>query len=242
MRHSGDPDDYGLPRVDVVVPDDARELDRDIVAYRREERRQRRRARWRRLTSPITRFGLAAPFIAGALMIALISGTLITVFGPEPVPQATGRPIADRPSARPGQIGGVLPDGLVVVPGHRKRLIDLRPAVILIVPPSCRCESTVNELSRQAHEYRIGLYLVADQRGAATVSAEQRTKEMRDLAGAARYGVAIVAEDTKAVLATSYQATGLTAVLVHADGVVDDVLRGVPPQPRLERRLEQLQS
>ncbi|MGH3387930.1 MAG: hypothetical protein ACRDOO_03545 [Actinomadura sp.] len=241
MRHSGDPDDYGLPRVDIVVPDDARELDRDIVAYRREERRRRRRARWRRLVGPLTRFGLAAPFIAGALLIALVSGTLITMFGPEPAPRATGRPVADRPSAAPGQIGGVLPDGQVVVPGHRKRLIDLRPALILVVPPRCRCESTVNELSRQAHEYRIGLYLVADQRGAA-VPAEQRTKEMRELAGAARYGVAIVAEDGKAVLATTYQAAGLTAVLVHADGVVDDVLRGLSAPPRLERRLEQLQS
>ncbi|WP_262402492.1 hypothetical protein [Actinomadura sp. CNU-125] len=40
MRSDGDPDpdDYGLPRVDIVVPDDARELDRDVVAYRREER------------------------------------------------------------------------------------------------------------------------------------------------------------------------------------------------------------
>lgn len=241
MRQSGDPDDYGLPRVDIVVPDDARELDRDILAYRREERRRRRRARWRRVTLPITRFGIAAPLIAGALLIALISGTLITVLGPEPTPKATGRPVADRPSARPGQIGGVLPDAQIVVPGHRRRLIDLRPAVILVIPPNCRCGATVNEVSRQAHEYAIGLYLVADQRGG-TVPAEERDKEMRDLAGAARYGVAIVAEDAAAVLATTYQASGLTAVLVHADGVVDDVLRGLPPQPRLEQRLQHLQS
>ena len=99
----------------------------------------------------------------------------------------------------------------------------------------------MNELSRQAHEYRIGFYLVADQRDT-TVSAEQRTRDMRDLAAAARYGVAIVAEDAKAVLATTYQATGLTAVLVHADGVVDEVLRDLPAPPHLERRLEQLQS
>jgi hypothetical protein len=241
VRQSGDPDDYGLPRVDIVVPDDARELDRDIIAYRREERRRRRRARWQRLAAPITRFGLAAPFIAGALLIALISGTLITVFGPRPAPRASGRPVAVQPTAGPGQIGGVLPGGQIVVPGHRRQLIDLRPALILVVPRNCRCESTVNELSRQAHEYRIGLYLVADQRDI-TVPAEERAKEMRDLAGAARYGVAIVAEDAKAVLATTYQASGLTAVLVRADGVVDDVLRGLPAQPRLETRLEQLQS
>ena len=241
MRQSGDPDDYGLPRVDIVVPDDARELDRDIIAYRREERRRRRRARWRRLAGPITRFGIAAPIIAGALLIALISGTLITVFGPRPEPRVSGRPVPVQPTAAPGQIGGVLPDGQIAVPGHRRQLIDLRPALILVVPPNCRCESTVNELSRQAHEYRIGLYLVADRRDT-TVPTEEQAKEMRDLAGAARYGVAIVAEDAKAVLATTYQASGLTAVLVRADGVVDDVLRGLPAQPRLETRLEPLQS
>ena len=31
-------DDSGLPPVDIVVPDDARELERDVQAYRREQR------------------------------------------------------------------------------------------------------------------------------------------------------------------------------------------------------------
>jgi hypothetical protein len=241
VRHSGDPDDYGLPRVEIVVPDDARELDREVLAYRREERRRRRRTRWQRLASPLTRYGLAAPIIAVALLLALVSGTLITVFGPRPAPRAAKAPVAERPTAEPGQIGGVLPDGQVTVPGHRKRLIDLRPAVIVIVPPACRCESTVDELSRQTERYRIGLYLVADRRHLKNSTGES-AKEMRKLAGAARHTVAIVAQDDKAVLATTYEATGLTAVLVHTDGVVADVLRNLPPGRNLDDQLKRLQS
>ncbi|HEY8479887.1 MAG TPA: hypothetical protein VIL71_08675, partial [Spirillospora sp.] len=92
MRPDGDdqePDDYGLPRVDVVVPDDARELERDVLAYRREQRRQRRRRRIRRLTRPLTRFGIAVPIIAVALLMALLSGILMTAFGPKPAPRPT---------------------------------------------------------------------------------------------------------------------------------------------------------
>ncbi|MBC6459238.1 hypothetical protein [Actinomadura sp. HBU206391] len=241
MRHSGDPDDYGLPHVDIVVPDDARELDPDIVAYRREERRRRRQRRWRRVASPLTRYGLAAPIIAGALLIALISGTVITVFGPNPVPRATGAPVAQRPTAARGKIGGVLPEGQVDVPGHRKQLIDLRPAVLMIVPPGCRCETTIDEMSRQTNDYRIGLYLVADRRDAEE-TVQQSAKEMRKLAGAARHAVAIVARDEDAVLATTYQAAGLTAVFVHADGVVDDVMKNLQPGLHLEKRLQRLQN
>jgi hypothetical protein len=241
VRHNGDPDDYGLPHVDIVVPDDARELDPDILAYRREERRRRRRRRSRRLISPFTRYGLAAPIIACALLIALISGTVITVFGPTAEPRATGDPVAQRPTAPAGQIGGVLPDSEVIVPGHRKKLIDLRPAVLMIVPPGCRCETTIDDLSRQTNAYRIGLYLVADRRDTSE-GLDQSAREMRKLAGAARHAVAIVARDDDAVLARTYQAVGLTAVFVHADGVVDDVVPRLQPGQHLEQRLQRLQN
>ena len=38
-------DDGNLPPVNIVVPDDARELDRDVLAYHRELRARRRRQR-----------------------------------------------------------------------------------------------------------------------------------------------------------------------------------------------------
>jgi hypothetical protein len=73
-------DDFGLPPVDIEIPDDARELDRDVQAYRREQRALRRRQRRMRLGAPLTRDGVVLPLLASCLVLALIAGTLLTVF------------------------------------------------------------------------------------------------------------------------------------------------------------------
>jgi hypothetical protein len=75
-----DRDDFGLPPVDIEIPDDARELDRDVQAYRRELRALRRQMRIGRLHAPLTRDGLVLPLLAGCLAMVLISGVLLTVF------------------------------------------------------------------------------------------------------------------------------------------------------------------
>lgn len=82
MNLGGEPerDDFGLPPVDIEVPDDARELDRDVQAYRREQRALRRRQRRMRLGAPLTRDGVVLPLLASCLVLALIAGTLLTVF------------------------------------------------------------------------------------------------------------------------------------------------------------------
>src|SRR5215470_5493398 len=57
VNNGGDPgrDDYGLPPVDIEVPNDARELDRDVHAYYRELRSLRRRVLARKLYGPLAR-------------------------------------------------------------------------------------------------------------------------------------------------------------------------------------------
>ena len=49
------------PPLDIQVPDDARELDRDVLAYHRELRARRRRRALRRLTSPFAGQGTVLP-------------------------------------------------------------------------------------------------------------------------------------------------------------------------------------
>jgi hypothetical protein len=232
-------DDYGLPRIDIVVPDDARELDRDVVAYRREQRLRRRRARWRRLLRPFNRYGLAAPVIAAAVLIAVISGTLLTVLGPNSVPRPSAGPAAPRPSARAGQIGGPLPDARITVDGRPAALSDQRPAVIVLVPPDCGCDVVVSSLARQASARRIGVYLVA---GPAPVEPDLRagpgdetatprppatpTPGARPTAAAdevralAKKSAARVIADGPGTLVSTYRPNGLTALFVHTDGVV----------------------
>jgi hypothetical protein len=258
VGRNGDPqgDDYGLPHIDIVVPDDARELDREVVAYRREQRQRRRRDRWQRITTPFTRFGLAAPIIAAALLIAVASGTLLTVFGPNPAPRTTTA-ITQRPSPRAGQLGGPLPDAQVAVDGERSALIDRRPAVIIMVPPECDCDATVAGLTRQATRHRIGVYLAAGPAAESRESprpgpaepaeradpAELRGAELRgaDLRGLAKRSAARVLEDDEGVLVSTYRPAGLTALLVHTDGVVGRVVPGPRADQSFERLLEPLQ-
>ena len=102
MNTGGDPgrDDYGLPPVDIDVPDDARELARDVQAYHRELRSRRRRLLARRLAGPLTRDGMVLPLLAGCLALTLLAATLLTVFT---VGQGTiGGPLTHPGSPPPG--------------------------------------------------------------------------------------------------------------------------------------------
>ncbi|CNE05049.1 Uncharacterised protein [Mycobacterium tuberculosis] len=254
MRPDGgdsEPDDYGLPPIDVVVPDDARELERDMAAYHREERRRRRRRRLRRLVHPVTRFGVAIPIIAGALLVALLSGVLMTAFGPRPVPRPTGAQLAPRPSASPGKVGGLLPDREVdIVADGRSAtpLRDLRPSVIGIVPPGYECEDVVAELAGKTRLYRLNFWLVADPRPAGDRKSTS-VKDLRACAGTAHDGMPMILEDRDGVLAGAYApapgtpgptGSGLTAVFVQPDGVVTEIVHGPKPGPGLTARVQSL--
>ena len=67
------------PPLDIQVPDDARELDRDVLAYHREQRAQRRRKRLRRLTAPFAGQGTVMPLLASILAVCLVAGAMLSV-------------------------------------------------------------------------------------------------------------------------------------------------------------------
>jgi hypothetical protein len=122
VNSGGEPerDDTGLPPVDIEVPDDARELDRDVQAYYREQRAERRRLRHRRLHSRIARDGIVLPLLACCLVLALITGTLLTVFtatsdqnptGPSPAKDASRPPASHRPASSSPASSGAASSG-----------------------------------------------------------------------------------------------------------------------------------
>jgi len=76
------------PPLDIQIPDDARELDRDVLAYRREQRARRRRTRLQRLTAPFGGAGTVMPLLASILAVCLVAGAMLSVatFGPAPAP------------------------------------------------------------------------------------------------------------------------------------------------------------
>lgn len=79
MSFGSDPgrDDGSPPPVNMSIPDDARELERDVIAYRRELRARRRQARFARVTRPLRGHTALLPLIAACVAIALL---MITMF------------------------------------------------------------------------------------------------------------------------------------------------------------------
>jgi hypothetical protein len=238
-----DRDDFGLPPVDIEIPDDARELDRDVQAYRRELRALRRRMRITRLHGPLTRDGLVLPLLAGCLAMVLISGVLLTVFSagrsgaPRPSASAQATHASIRPAPTPARAAG-LPHAKVIIAGRPVELSSLTSTVLALVPAGCQCSAALRRLGEQAAAARVRLYLVG-------VNGDMpQVRKLAERAGQPRSGVA---NDTSNALATAYQAQGLTAVLVGADGSVvlsqvarDLTARHVGPGSRLTELLPSL--
>ena len=70
------------PPLDIQIPDDARELQRDVLAYHRELRALRRRKRLRRLAGPFAPFaarGSVMPLLASILAVCLVAGAMLSV-------------------------------------------------------------------------------------------------------------------------------------------------------------------
>src|SRR5258708_2952490 len=112
-----------LPPVAVGVPDDAGELDRGVQAYQRELRPQRRRQRASRLRGPLTRDGMVLPLLAGCLILALITSTLLIMFAAD----QTGMPFTPGHSAAGPGVNAVNP--------HPPPPTPLPPPAPLAPPP-----------------------------------------------------------------------------------------------------------
>ena len=82
------------PPLDIQIPDDARELERDVLAYHREMRARRRRSRLRRLTRPFGGQGTVMPLLASILAVCLVAGAMLSVatFGPATAPANRSHP------------------------------------------------------------------------------------------------------------------------------------------------------
>lgn len=223
MEPGNDPgrDEYGLPPVDIQIPDDARDLDRDVQAYYRELRARRRRVRIRRLTSPLTRHGLVLPLIAACLALTLLTGSLLTVLSGRQVPLM--RNTTQGVSASRGR---QLPSATVWRANQRRyvTLRSLAPAVLAWVPTTCAgCGQVLKLLARQAARKGVTFYFVAHD-PVAPPGLVSLTNQIGP-----KYSQQIV-NDTHNALRTVFGLTGVTAIFAHSDGSVqvpDDVVRGL---------------
>ena len=89
------------PPLDIHIPDDARELERDVLAYHREVRASRRRRRLRKLTGPFAGQGTVMPLLASILAVCLVAGAMLSVatFSPATSPETHNHPSATAASS-----------------------------------------------------------------------------------------------------------------------------------------------
>ena len=229
-----DRDDFGLPPVDIEIPDDARELDADVQAYHREQRAVRRKRRSDRLRRPLGprryplgREGIALPLLACCLMVALITSTLLVMFAADQtgVPPAAGsrsatsHPPAAGAQGATGQPGQSLPAAELTVGSSTVplRLVTADgPSMLALIPPGCSCVPALRQLAGADGAAHVRLYLVGTPGDMQQVS---------QLAAAAGESPDQVANDTARVLSRYYRENGLTALLVGTGGVVNYIAR-----------------
>lgn len=208
-------DDGNLPPVNIVVPDDARELDRDVLAYRREMRARRRRQRFLRFFQPFRLPELGGhaafiPLIAICLAICVVGGALLSVatMSPASAPATQGTARAVGPA---GQLTA-LPAGSVQVAGRVRPVRSLTSSVIALIPANCDCGLALQRLAGQAIDAGAKLYFAAG--GQALAQLAGLTARFGD-------GTAVAVADTDGVLTTDYRPSGLTVLLVFNDDAAD---------------------
>lgn len=207
-------DDGNLPPVNIVIPDDARELDRDVLAYRRELKARRRRQRLLRLLRPfrLGEFGGHAaiiPLIAACLAISLVGGALLSVatMSPAAAPTLSGPRTSSQPAISPSDLSA-LPAGTVLLNGQAVPVRSLRTATIAIVPANCNCGTALGRLAKQAVT-GVALYFAGD--GA-------EIPQLPALTSRYGAGTAVALADDTGVLSRTYHPVGLTVLLVFKDG------------------------
>ena len=202
---------------------------------------------------------MIVPLIAGCLVLAMVTGMVLTMFSANPLfsdfvgerpqghqgrtsgpPTTRQRTAPAAPSASGNASGGPstglaahLPAGTINVAGQSINLSNVVGAALAIIPANCDCARAIRRLVKQAMAVGVTVYLVG-KRGSLT--------ELNRLApDAAIGGTAFVAIDADSVLNKAYQAKGLTVVLVDSQHTVRSAA-ALPPGFHLESTLKTLRQ
>jgi hypothetical protein len=268
VNQGGEPghDDYGLPPIDIEIPDDARELDRDVQAYHRELRALRRHQRSRRWRAPLQRSSVLMPLVAGCLLVAMLSGMVLTMFSANSyisglTNQSQGAGSADhgartnRGSAAPhvsasGRTSrgpfarGSTPSGSGLRAGAPlpDRTIKVAGKLVALRTLTSSALAIIPATCQCAVALR---QLLAQAKQARVpvylVSSRANIAAIATLARSAQPGASLLATDPGNVLAAAYHPVGLTVLLVDRRGVVT-VASGLLPGLRLTSQLTGLNS
>lgn len=145
---------------------------------------------------------------------------------------AAPMPINQSPRAarKTGTLGGLLPDGALRGRTHGTRLSELRPAVLVLVQFPCECATLVTHVAAQADGSKVRVYVVGF----------HGREQVDRLADAAGLGVVPMVDVQSRLERAYHPGPGGMLLLVRGDGVVTEIVDGVPPNIELASRLPSL--
>jgi hypothetical protein len=219
----------------IVVPDDARELARDIAAWRREERWKRRRRFFERaLGGRTSTRALSAPIIITLMIAAALLGATLIFPGrtPDHPPTAPVPLVLAAPTAAVGTVGGLVPDDALVGQTGTTTARALRPALLVVAQNECACTAALTHLADEAADNGLTIYLIGSKAQQSALNA---------LAGSSSVAVRVMVDQDSAI--TSMFAKGaLSVVAVHADGVIEQIIDDFTRTTSLETVLPELKQ
>ena len=217
-----------LPDPDkVVIPDDPSALEADTWAWMAEQKRLGRPVPWLGpgRSTPWRLAGRIGPMLFGALLLVAFLGSLATTVRPATPTALSPDPIAST-QVSDGEVGGLLPRAIVEVDGATKSSLDLRPAVLVLVPAAGADPDLLDSLHLQAQAYRLPMGLVGP---------PERQATLVEASDGIAAGTTPVVIDPASAIADSL---GLPAkadpaiVVVGRDGRIHDVV--VNPSPGIQ--------
>lgn len=222
-----------LPDPDrVVIPDDASALEAEMWALRAELHRRGRHAalagpdpgnRWRLA-------GRMAPLLLGSLLLLAFLASLATTVRPATIQAADAAPLATT-SVPDGQVGGLLPRGIVDVGGATKSTRDIRPATLVLLPATGAGQQLLDSVYLQAQSYGAPMALVGP---------PERVPMLTATADDVRAAAVPVVVDRAEVIADSLElpaSAEATIVVVGVDGRIHEIVQNPPDGIQLQSAL-----
>jgi hypothetical protein len=222
-----------LPDPDhVVIPDNAAALDAELWALRAEQlRRERQAARVDRDAS--TRWRLAGrlvPMLLGALLLIGFMLSLATTVRPATTTAVEPGTLATT-TVPDGQVGGLLPAGIVEVDGVPKSMQQIRPAALVLLPATGASQQMLEGVHLQAQAYGVRMALVGP---------PERAELLATTADEVRAAAVPVVLDRAEVIATSIglpERADPTIVVVGIDGRIQTIVENPPDGIQLQSAL-----
>lgn len=227
-----------LPDPDHVrIPDDPSALEADLWAWRAE---QAKRGRPTPFAGPGTTgawrlLGRIGPMVFGSLLLVAFLASLATTVRPATVDTADAAPIAST-TVPDGQVGGLLPPGIVDVNGATQSTSALRPATLVLVPADGADQELLDSLYLESSSFGIPMALVGPPERAALL-----TQIARDVAPGK---VPVVVDRTSAIaesLGLPEQADA-TVLVVGTDGRIHTIVENPAPGTSLQAVFSRAQS